>query len=127
PRWRLKRTEERIAMALTAEIADHFNRNNDDDLYWSESSWFSFGIPERNICGLFYNHFRPNMNALLGGPAMWDNTGHYVWDMLYYDWQGMRLLPEGRWGVDYDKYDWTTPWSMGIRTIEPMSKFQLLY
>ncbi len=114
-------------MALTAEVADYFNPGKDDDLFWSESSWFSWAIPERNICGIFYNHFRPNMRAFLGGPAMWDNTGHYVWDMLYYDWQGMRLLPEGEWGKDYNKYDFMTPCSMGIRTIEPMKSFRLLY
>jgi hypothetical protein len=114
-------------MTLTAKIADHFNPNKDDDLYWSESSWFSWAIPEKNICGFFYNHFRPNMKAFLGGPAMWDDSGHYVWDMMYFDWQLIRPLPKGVWGKDYDKYDFNTEFSMGIRTLEALKSYRLQY
>ena len=88
-------------MALTTEVADHFNMNLDDDPYWSESSWFSWAIPERGINGFFYNHFRPNMNCLLCGPAMWDRSGMHTWKFRFFDWQLMRQLPEGRFGVDY--------------------------
>jgi hypothetical protein len=114
-------------MALTSEIADHFNLKRDDDPYWSESSWFSWAIPHRNICGFFYNHFRPNMNCLLGGPAMWDQSGGHAWDFLYYDWQLMRVLPDGQFGVDYDKYNFKAPWSMSIRLLEPLKRYQLGY
>jgi hypothetical protein len=114
-------------MALTADVADHFNPRMDDDPYWSESSWFSWAIPERGICGFFYNHFRPNMNCFLGGPAMWDDTGRYVWDMRYFDWQLLRQLPRGKWGVDYDKYDFEAPCSMSIRTLEPLKRYRLGY
>ena len=98
-----------------------------DDPYWSESSWFSWAIPERGINGFFYNHFRPNMNCLLGGPAMWDRSGQHVWDFLYFDWQLMRRLPRGRYGVDYNKYDFETPWSMAIKMIKPLERYQLRY
>jgi len=119
-------------MTLTPEIADHFNLNISDDPYWADTSWFSWAIPERGINGFFYNHFRPNMNCMLGGPAMWDNsaknlTGQNPWNFLFFDWQTMRVLPEGKYGVDYDKYDFQTPWSMSIRTLKPMRQFQLGY
>ncbi len=119
-------------MALTAEVADRFNMNITDDPYWSESSWFSWAIPEQGINGFFYNHFRPNMNCLLAGPAMWDNSmpniaGQNVWNFLFYDWQLMRTLPEGQYGVDYNKYDFATPWSMSIRTLKPLEQYQLGY
>lgn len=97
------------------------------DPYWSESSWFSWAIPERKINGFFYNHFRPNMNCLLGGPAMWDPSGHHPWDVLYFDWQLMRELPAGTYGVDYDKYEFETPWGMSIHTLEPLRRYQLGY
>jgi hypothetical protein len=118
---------EPINMAITTENADHFNMEMGDDPYWSESSWFSWAIPERGINGLFYNHFRPNMNCLLAGPAMWDGSGEHVWEFLYYDWQLMRVPPPGRYGVDYDKYDWQAPWSMSIRTLEPLKRYRLGY
>ena len=114
-------------MPITTEHADYFNMDMTDDPYWSESSWFSWAIPERGINGFFYNHFRPNMNCLLGGPAMWDRSGQHVWDFLYFDWQLMRRLPKGRYGVDYNKYDFETPWSMAIKMIKPLERYQLRY
>jgi hypothetical protein len=114
-------------VTLTSEIADHFNMNIDPDLYWSESSWFSWHIPERRINGFFYNHFRPNMNCMLAGPAMWDDTTPHAWDFLFYDWQAMRPLPRGRYGVDYDKYDFETDFSFSIRTLEPLKRYKLGY
>ena len=69
-------------MALTADVADHLCLSGDEDPYWSDSSWFSWAIPERGINGFFYNHFRPNMNCFLGGPAMWDETARSVHALL---------------------------------------------
>ena len=109
------------------ERLDSLHTNPPDDPYWSDSSWFSWAIPERNINGLFYNHFRPNMNCLLGGPAMWDLSGQHVWEFRYFDWQLMRLLPEGKYGIDYDKYDFETSWGMSIRTLEPLKRYRLGY
>jgi len=114
-------------MTYNPEIADVFNMQYNDDPYWTESSWFSWAIPERDICGFFYNHFRPNMNCLLGGPAMWDPSGQHVWKFRYFDWQLMRPLPEGRYGVDYNKYAFTTPWSMSLRVLEPLRRYHLQY
>jgi hypothetical protein len=115
-----------------SESLDHFHPEMSDHPYWTESSWFSWAIPEKGICGLFWNHFRPNMNCLVGGPAMWDGsgpdgTGLHVWEFPFFDFQTMRVLPEGRWGVDYDKYDFATPWSMSIRMLEPMRSYRLGY
>jgi len=98
-----------------------------DEPYWTESSWFSWAIPEKSIGGFFYNHFRPNMNCLLGGPAMWDASGQHVWEFPFFDWQTMRALPGGAFGVDYNKYDFETPWSMSIRMVEPLQRYQLGY
>ena len=114
-------------MQLTTEVADHFNMAKDDDPYWSESSWFSWAVPERGINGLFYNHFRPNMNCMLAGPAMWDASTCHVWDFRYFDWQAMRPLPEGQFGVDYDKYDFTAPFSFRLKMLEPLKRYRLGY
>lgn len=114
-------------MNLSSDVADFLKLDFTDDLYWTDSSWFSWAIPEKSICGFFYNHFRPNMNCLLGGPAMWDTSGEHVWEFLYYDWQLMRELPAGEYGVDYNKYAFTTPWSMSIQMLEPLKRYQLKY
>lgn len=119
-------------MTLTPNVADRLNMNMTDDPYWSDSAWFSWAIPERGINGFFYYHFRPNMNCMLAGPAMWDNSapnisGQNVWSFLFFDWQLMRTLPRGTYGVDYNKYDFETGFSMSIRTLKPMEQFRLGY
>jgi hypothetical protein len=114
-------------MTATSERLDHFHLALSDDPYWTESSWFSWAIPERGINGLFYIHFRPNMNCVNAGPAMWDASGEHVWDFLYFDWQLMRVPPVGTYGVDYDKYDFETPWGMATRVLEPLKRYQLRY
>ena len=70
--------------------------NRTDHPYWTESSWFSWAIPERDINGLVWNHFRPNMNCVCGGPAMWDRSGQHVWEFRFFDWQTMRVPPPGQ-------------------------------
>jgi hypothetical protein len=119
--------EIKVQMTFDVNSIDHFAPKMGDDPYWADSSWFSWAIPDRNITGFFYNHFRPNMNCLLGGPAMWDLSGQHSWEFPYYDWQLMRTLPEGRYGVDYDKYHWTAPWSMSIELLEPLKRYKLGY
>jgi hypothetical protein len=121
------RSAEDTYMASLSESLDHFYPERSDHPYWTESSWFSWAIPHEGLCGLFWNHFRPNMNCLIGGPAVWDASGQHVWDFPFFDFQTMRLLPEGRWGVDYDKYDFVTPWSMSIRMVEPLKCYRLGY
>jgi len=106
---------------------DQFNMDYDDDPYWSESSWFSWAIPERGINGFFYNHFRPNMNCMLAGPAMWDTGGMHTWEFLFFDWQPMRVLPGGKFGTDYGKYDFSTPYSFEIRTLVAERSYKLKY
>lgn len=114
-------------MASLSESLDYFYMDMPDHPYWTESSWFSWAVPEQDICGFFYNHFRPNMSCMLGGPAMWDRSGEHVWNFLYFDWQSMRVLPEGQFGVDYNKYNFVTPWSMSIRMLKPLKTYQLGY
>ncbi|MCB2060166.1 MAG: hypothetical protein R3E09_13315 [Novosphingobium sp.] len=111
----------------TTEVADHFNMNLTDHPYWAESSWFHWAIPEKSINGSFYSHVRPNMNLMMAGPYMWDPSGEYSFNCLYWDWQAMRLLPEGRYGVDYDKYDYSTPWGMSVELLEPLKRYKLGY
>jgi hypothetical protein len=113
--------------AALCESLDRFYRGESHDLYWTDSSWFSWAIPEKDICGLVWMHFRPNMNCICGGPAMWDLSGQHVWEFPYFDFQTMRRLPEGRYGIDYDKYDFTAPWSLSVKMIRPLETYRIFY
>ncbi|MBU6265937.1 MAG: hypothetical protein KGN34_00260 [Sphingomonadales bacterium] len=107
-------------------LLDHFAPLG-DDLTWTESSWFSWAIPDRDIAGLVWTHFRPNQASFCGGPAMWDRSGQHVWEFRYFDFQLMRPLPEGRWGEDYDKYDYQTPWGLDVRMEQPLQRYRIRY
>lgn len=65
---------------------DRFCPTPTDDLYWNESGWFSFSVPERGVHGMVYYMFRPNMQMMMGGPVLWDASGANSWNCLYYDW-----------------------------------------
>ena len=58
---------------------------------------------------------------------MWDRSGQHVWEFPLFDFQTMRALPEGKFGVDYNKYDFITPWSLSVKMVEPLKIYQIAY
>lgn len=101
---------------------DRFCTTRSDDVYWNESAWFSFSIPERGIHGMIYYFFRPNMNLLTGGPIVWDETGSHIWDCLYYDWHHIQPIPEGA-----EKFDFTALNSLRVEVVEPLKHYRFHY
>jgi len=102
--------------------ADRFSENRTNDLYWNESAWFSFSVPERGIHGFIYYFFRPNMKLLIGGPAMWDASGVHSFDCLYYDWHHLQAMPDGA-----EKFNFTAPNSLSVKVVEPLKTYRLDY
>jgi len=101
---------------------DNFCPTTTDDPYWNESAWFSFSIPEREIHGMVYYFFRPNMNLLMGGPILWDGSGAHIWDCLYYDWHHFQTIPEGA-----GKFDFKSHTSLEVSVAESERKYLLRY
>jgi len=101
---------------------DSFCPTPSDDPYWNESCWFSFSIPEREIHGMVYYFFRPNMNLLMGGPILWDGSGAHPWDCLYYDWHHIQPIPD-RCG----KFDLKTHTSLEVSVAEARKNYRLQY
>lgn len=64
-----------------------------DDLYWSENSLLGFTVPERSLFGFIYFYFRPNMNRVLAGPAIWVHTGEDIYNCLSYCWDQHLAIP----------------------------------
>ena len=108
-------------MASEIDI-DRFCPTATDDPYWNESCWFSFSIPEREIHGMVYYFFRPNMRLLLGGPILWDGSGAHTWDCLYHDWHHFQTIPQGA-----EKFDFKSHTSLEVRVLEPRQQYQLRY
>lgn len=101
---------------------DRFCPTRSDDIYWNESAWFSFSIPERGIHGMIYYFFRPNMNLLMGGPILWDESGSHVWDCLYHDWHHIQPIPEGA-----QKFDFAALNSLKVEVVEPLKHYRFQY
>ncbi len=114
-------------MDTLSEALDRIYKDKTDDPTWTESVWFSWAIPERDTNGFVWVHFRPNQNCICGGVAMWDPSGELVWEFPYFDFQTMRPMPAGRWAIDYDKFDFITPWGLEIRTLESLKRYWIRY
>ncbi len=102
--------------------ADRFYDDADDNPYWNESVWFSLSKPEVHLHGLIHYYFRPNMGMLNGGPAIWDRTGTFQWNCLYYNWSHLQAMPEGA-----SKFDMTARNSLSVKVLEPLSRYSIRY
>ena len=103
-------------------FADRFGEGRDDNPYWNESVWFSFSIPERRAHGMIQYYFRPNMGMLNGGPCMWDPSGTFQWNCLYYNWSHLQALPAGA-----QKFDMTARNSLSVKVLEPLTRYKIDY
>ena len=113
-----------MSTLATADLpkADRFGEDRDDNPYWNESVWFSVSIPERRIHGLIQYYFRPNMGMLNGGPALWDPSGTFQWNCLYYNWSHLQGMPK-----DARKFDMTARNSLSVHVIEPLRRYEIDY
>src|SRR5277367_6132041 len=102
--------------------ADRFCTTSTDSVYWNESAWFSFSIPERGLHGFIYYFFRPNMKLFIGGPAMWDASGAHSYDCLYYDWYHLQAMP-----ADAEKFNFVAANSLSVKVVEPLERYRLGY
>ncbi len=70
-------------MPLPPHPDDGFHPPKSDDPFWTETSWFTFAVPERRLSGQLYPFMRPNQNVTSSGAFFWDDTGSELWNCLY--------------------------------------------
>ena len=51
---------------------DEFHTPTTDDPEWTETCWFTFAVPERNLSGQLYPYFKTNQGVAAGGAFFWD-------------------------------------------------------
>ncbi len=100
---------------------DSFQAMNDDP-FWSESAYFPFLVPERNLSGWVYILHRRNMSNTVAGVAIWDPSGDASYDCLYYDWGDPLPLPAGA-----DMFDFQLSNGLRVECVEPLHEFRLTY
>lgn len=104
---------------MTSPNDDLFHRASTDP-YWNESAWFGFTVPQRSLTGWVYCYHRPNMNFSVGGVALWDPSGEYPWDCLYYDWGNPVSLPPTA-----EMFDFSLDSGLTVHCREPLHSFNL--
>jgi len=101
---------------------DQFHPPTSDDPYWTETCWFTFAVPERQLSGQLYPFFRPNQNVTSGAAFFWDATGSQPWNIRYGKNFWHLPLPE-----DADLSDIQLPNGLSYRCLEPLSQYDLSY
>ena len=101
---------------------DYIHPDRGDHPYWNESAWFSFMVPERDLCGWIYFHHRPNMGYTMGGVAAWDPSGDQTWNCRYYDWGEPFPTPENA-----EMFDFELPNGLRVEMLEPQQSFRFGY
>ncbi|MGH9027495.1 MAG: DUF7065 domain-containing protein [Acidimicrobiia bacterium] len=110
----------------------HFGPADDDfhdevmsDRWWeTETQWFSWHVPERNLFGWTYNQARPNANLCNGGVWVWDDSSPYSWELPYHvNYSGLQLPPRR----ERDMRDFAWPTGVHVRTVEPLTTYEIAY
>ena len=65
---------------------DQFHPPETDDPWWTETVWFSWMVPERNLLGYFYPAFRANMGIQFGGVLVVDDSAVVPWELPAFEW-----------------------------------------
>lgn len=100
---------------------DAFHLPNDDP-WWTETAWFAWFVPERNLVGYFYPIFRPNKGIQAGGMIVYDDTAELPWELPVFDYDWHHAIPE-----DLDLRDARLDNGMRLRCLEPSKRFELAY
>lgn len=100
---------------------DHFHPVPTADPWWTETSWYSFAVPERNLSGSIYPLFRPNLGICSAGVYVWDGTAVEPWAVPYARTFWHLPLPEG------DLTDFTLVNGLRYECLEPMQQYRVSY
>jgi hypothetical protein len=103
------------------ELDDNFHKPS-SDIWFTETSWFAFIIPERRMAGWLYGWVRPNLGTAGGGVFIWDPSGVDPWEIPYFDHQFSQPLPAER-----DLRDFTFPMNYSVKMLEPLQRYRLSY
>lgn len=94
-----------------------------DDLYETETNWWSFNIPERKIGCWIHTPYYPNRKTVTWRIFAWDETGYDPARMAYYKKVEEAPMPDNP-----DLRDITYPaGGYSLKMIEPGMKYHLKY
>ncbi len=91
-----------------------------DDPMWTETTWWGFMVPDRNLGGMIYTLFRPNLGVATLVTQVWSDEHVAPWASPYA--RSLWHLPMP--GSDIDDVQLGF---LHLRAVEPLRKYQLTY
>ncbi|MCB0996129.1 MAG: hypothetical protein KDB21_13610 [Acidimicrobiales bacterium] len=73
---------------------DMYHPPQSDEPWWTETVWFSWMVPERNLLGYWYTVFRANIGVNFGGVLVFDDTAVLPWEIPVFDWHWHDPMPD---------------------------------
>ena len=73
---------------------DGYHAPPDAQPWWTETTWFSWMVPERKVMGHWYFVMRANVGVQFGGVCVFDDAAVLPWELPSYDWDWHEPLPE---------------------------------
>jgi hypothetical protein len=107
-------------MSEVSDADDRLHAVADSDPLWSETAWFGFSIPQRNLGGTVYPLFRPNLGVCSLSVYVWDDTAHEPWRVPYGRAQWHLPMPEG----DLTR---TSFGGLELECVEPLHEYRVRY
>ena len=92
------------------------------DIWHTETSWFSFHIPERKIGGWLYGFIRPNIGICTSAVFLYDDKESAPHRALFSEHQQAQPIPE-----ELDLNEFTFPRGYRVKTLEPTRRYKLDY
>ena len=92
-----------------------------DNFYETETFWFSFFVPERNIGAWVYVSVRANAGTTGGGLWLWDHTGSEPWNVPFFEGFSHLKPPKFEDGV------LTSPTGATITVVQPGMEYAVRY
>ena len=77
-----------------AEIDDDLHQRTNNP-WWTETVWFAWMVPERNLVGYFYPIFRPNLGVQAGGVLVFDDRAELPWELPIFEYDWHQQIPQG--------------------------------
>lgn len=96
---------------------DNFHTPKDADPFWTETSWYTFAVPERKLSGQLYPFFRPNQGVAACAVFIWDDTGDQIHTARYARQAWHLPLP------DAPLSNITLPNGLSYRCLDPQSRY----
>jgi len=99
---------------------DGFHPPAESDIWWTETAWFGFAVPERRIAGALYPLFRPNLGVCAASVHVWDDRAEAPWAVLYARTFWHLPLPQRLQSMELEC-------GLSYECVEPLRSYRLRY